>query len=65
VMGRDGKLETWNCTVKRNGKLLEVYPAEAIVNRIHVNAASSTKVRVHFSGRTAERTVKGLTWISG
>lgn len=64
VVGGDGKIEAWNCTVKRKGNLLEIYPAEAVVNRVHLNAGSETNVRVHFLRRTVIRTVKELEWVA-
>jgi len=64
VIDPNRQIEAWNCRVRRQGKLLEVFPAEAIVNRVHVNTRGDTKVRIHFPHKAVERTVNGLEWIT-
>lgn len=65
VENPDGTLETWNCTVSRgNSNVLEIMPAEAVVERVHVNLKAPHPVRVAFAaGPILVECQAGLAWL--
>lgn len=60
----DGKIETWNCTAKQNGDVLEITPAEACVTSVHVNMKHLRKIEAKFLDRSSvSETVEGMKWV--
>ena len=65
VENPDGTLETWNCTAKSGSQgVIEVTPAEAVVERVHVNLKTRHPLRVAFApGPISAECQAGLTWL--
>ena len=60
----DGTLAGYNCQVALKGKTLEVTPAEAIVQRVHVNLKTPRQVRVGFAaGAVSAKCKAGTQWL--
>ena len=65
VENSDGTLETWNCTVRSGSQHdIHVTPAEAVVERVHLNLKTPRSVRIAFAaGPTSVDCQAGLTWL--
>lgn len=58
----DGTFITYNCDLKRKGRLLYITPYEDVVVRIHCNLKK--KYRIHVSGRNVEyKAGEGMHWL--
>jgi hypothetical protein len=60
----DGDITAWNCHVESVDNALHVYPAEDIVDSVHVNIKNTHKVTVHFTGTDPlHADCSGLQWL--
>jgi hypothetical protein len=60
----DGSLVGYNCRVSLKGKTIVVTPAEAIVQRVHVNLKTPRQVRVSFAaGAVSAKCKVDMQWV--
>ena len=65
IEGADGTLVGYNCKVSLKGGTLEVTPAEAIVQRAHVNLKAPRRVCVNFAAGPVTATCEaGMQWLA-
>lgn len=61
----DGAIIGYNCSLSLKHNAIEVLPAEAIVQRVHVNLKTPRPMRVRFASETVSAKCRaGMQWLS-
>jgi hypothetical protein len=61
----DGTIIGYNCKVSLKGATLDAIPAEAVVQRVHVNLKTPHQIRVRFKNKTAWADCQaGMQWLT-
>jgi hypothetical protein len=58
-----GTFSTWNCGIEMEEDRVHIYPAEDIVESVHINLRKPHSIIVHFAGREIAAEVDGMQWI--